>query len=118
MGHAQQKSKVVRSSTLKITSTSSRRLVDIVQSVGGHSYLSGSHALQAYLAPQVFVQHQMPLHLFDWSCPAYPQLHTGFTANLAVLGARRPLQCGPNSDLPGALGAHIKEGVEHCQVGR
>ncbi|MBT9585526.1 WbqC family protein [bacterium] len=79
--------KVVRSSTLKVTSTSTQRLVDIVQSVGGHSYLSGSHALQAYLDPQVFVQQGMPLHLFDWSCPTYPQLHTGFTANLAVLDA-------------------------------
>lgn len=27
----------------------------------------------------------MPLHLFDWSCPTYTQLHGGFTANLAAL---------------------------------
>lgn len=76
---------VVRSSTLGITSTSTRRLVDIVRQVGGDGYLSGSHALQAYLDPQVFADESMPLHLFDWSCPTYAQLHGGFTANLAAL---------------------------------
>lgn len=79
--------RVVRSSALGITTMSTQRLVDIVRSLGGTSYLSGSHALQAYLDAEVFRASQMALELFDFQCPSYQQLHGEFVANLAALDA-------------------------------
>lgn len=87
--------RVVRSSTLNITTSSTQRLVDLVRSLGGTSYLSGSHALQAYLDPGVFRASGMTLELFDFSCPAYRQLHGDFVGNLAALDAL--LQLGPEA---------------------
>lgn len=78
---------VVRSSTLNVHTRSTQRLVDIVRAVGGSSYLSGAFALQAYLDADVFAREGMPLHLFDWKCPPYPQPHGDFAANLAALDA-------------------------------
>lgn len=77
--------RVVRSSTLGIQTTSSRRLVEIVRALGGTSYLSGSHALQAYLDADVFQDDGLDLELFDFKCPVYPQLHGEFIGNLAAL---------------------------------
>lgn len=84
----------IRSSSLSIESRSSLRLVQLVGAAGGSAYLSGSHALQAYLEPEVFRQQQMPLHLFDWTCPPYAQLHGDFVPNLATLDAL--LNLGPS----------------------
>ena len=78
---------IVRSSTMGIASSSTQRLVEIVRALGGTSYLSGAHALQAYLDPTIFQQNQMGLQLFDWNCPTYPQLHGEFVGNLAALDA-------------------------------
>ena len=79
--------RVVRSSSLGINTASSQRLVDIVRALGGTSYLSGSHALQAYLDAEVFRADGLTLELFDFSCPTYPQLHGDFVGNLASLDA-------------------------------
>lgn len=79
--------RVVRSSSLGIATTSTQRLVDIVRAQGGTSYLSGSHALQAYLDPEIFRSNDLPLELFDFQCPTYPQMHGEFVANLATLDA-------------------------------
>lgn len=79
--------RVVRSSALKVSSASTQRLVDIVRALGGTSYLSGSHALQAYLDPEIFTANDLPLELFDFQCPAYSQLHGEFVGNLAALDA-------------------------------
>jgi len=77
--------RVVRSSSLGVDTSSSRRLVDIVRKLGGTSYLSGSHALQAYLDAEVFRADGLTLELFDFNCPPYPQLHGEFIGNLASL---------------------------------
>ncbi|MFN8611077.1 MAG: WbqC family protein, partial [Vulcanimicrobiota bacterium] len=83
----QHPARVVRSSSLGVTSSSTQRLVELVRAVDGTSYLSGAHALQAYLDPAIFEQNGMPLELFDWSCPTYPQAHGDFVPNLAALDA-------------------------------
>lgn len=88
---------VVRSSSLGVASSSTLRLIEIVRALGGKSYLSGAHALQAYLDPALFEEQAMPLHLFDWSCPPYSQLHGDFVANLAALDALFML--GPQATL-------------------
>ena len=89
--------RVLRSSTLGVTSCSSQRLVELVRAVGGSGYLSGSHALQAYLDPSVFDQNGLSLELFDWTCPGYHQLHGEFVPNLAALDAL--FNVGPEATL-------------------
>lgn len=90
--------KVLRSSQLQVESRSSQRLVQLVKAAGGSGYLSGRHALQAYLDPHVFEPEGLELTLFDWSCPAYPQLHgEEFLSNLAALDAL--LNLGPKKTL-------------------
>lgn len=79
--------RIVRSSTLGIETSSTRRLVDIVRALGGTSYLSGAHALQAYLDPSTFQADHLPLELFDFSCPNYTQGAGDFVPNLASLDA-------------------------------
>ena len=91
------KVRVVRSSTLGIATSSTQRLVDIVRSLGGTSYLSGSHALQAYLDAEVFRAEALTLELFDFHCPPYAQLHGVFVGNLAALDAL--LNLGPQATL-------------------
>ena len=80
---------------LGIETSSTQRLVDIVRALGGTRYLSGSHALQAYLDPAIFAANEMPLELFDFSCPTYPQMHGDFVGNLATLDAL--FQLGPEA---------------------
>lgn len=87
--------RVVRSSSLGIETTSTQRLVDIVRNLGGTSYLSGSHALSAYLDAEVFRSNGLALELFDFNCPVYPQLHGDFEGNLATLDAL--LMLGPEA---------------------
>lgn len=94
VGH---RARVVRSSSLGVSSSSTQRLVELVRAVGGSSYLSGAHALQAYLDPAVFEQNGMALELFDWSCPEYAQLHGEFVPNLAALDAL--FNVGPEATL-------------------
>ena len=86
---------VVRSSQLGVATRSTQRLVDLVRAVGGTGYLSGAFALQAYLDPTIFAEAGMPLSLFDWNCPVYPQLHGDFAPNLASLDAL--FQLGPQA---------------------
>ena len=87
--------RVVRSSSLGIETSSTQRLVDIVRAVGGTSYLSGAHALQAYLDPAIFQANHLPLELFDFSCPVYTQTFGDFVPNLAALDAL--FQVGPET---------------------
>lgn len=94
VGH---KARVLRSSSLDVTSSSTQRLVELVRAVGGTSYLSGAHALQAYLDPTIFEQNGMPLELFDWNCPTYAQIHGEFVPNLAALDAL--FNVGPEATL-------------------
>ena len=89
--------RVVRSSALGIATSSTQRLVDIVRGLGGTSYLSGSHALQAYLDAEVFRANALTLELFDFNCPVYSQLHGDFVGNLAALDAL--FQVGPEATL-------------------
>ncbi len=99
MGQLGMSQRVVRSSQLGITTSSTRRLVDLVKAVGGTGYLSGSFALSAYLEPELFPAEGLELRLYDWKCPEYAQIHPkqGFVPNLATLDAL--FSVGPEATL-------------------
>lgn len=79
--------RVVVASELGVTSTSSKRLVELVQAVGGTAYLTGAHALQAYLDAAVFQTAGVGLRVHRWECGEYPQRYPrcGFVPDLALL---------------------------------
>lgn len=99
MGQLGMSQKVVRSSELQISTSSTQRLIDLVKAVGGTGYLSGSFALSAYLEPDLFAAQGLELQLYDWKCPEYSQLHPqpGFVTNLATLDAL--FNVGPQATL-------------------
>jgi hypothetical protein len=55
--------------------------------VGGDTYLSGRHALQAYLDPAVLAAAGIRLAFQEWQAPIYAQLYpgAGFVPDLAIL---------------------------------
>ena len=55
--------------------------------MGGDSYLSGRHALQAYLDPAVLAAAGIRLAFQEWQAPVYQQLYpaAGFVPDLAIL---------------------------------
>jgi hypothetical protein len=75
------------SSTLPTQGTATRRLVELIQAVGGTAYLTGLYAFDAYLDPQEFRKAGLELYIFDWKCPEYHQHHKsgGFAPDLATL---------------------------------
>ncbi|AVM75591.1 WbqC family protein [Magnetospirillum gryphiswaldense] len=75
---------VVLSSSLAVESTANQRLIDLVQAVGGDSYLSGTGALD-YLDPGVWCESGIKLTVQRFEHPCYSQLHGGFEPYLSCL---------------------------------
>lgn len=92
------------SSELGTRESSTRRLVELVRSVGGTAYLTGRYALGEYLDPAIFRDAGVDLFIMDWKSPTYSQLwpKQGFIPDLSTLDilfnlgpeARATLQTG------------------------
>ncbi|WP_298683492.1 WbqC family protein [uncultured Methanomethylovorans sp.] len=75
---------LVYSSKLGFTTTSSQRIADIVNSLGGDTYLSGIGGLD-YLDESVFKEIKVEYQQFEH--PMYTQRYTGFEKNMAAIDA-------------------------------
>ena len=71
-------------SDFNIKSTGSQRLVDLVQSVGGKEYLTGTGA-RDYLEEELFKKVGIGVHWQEFEHPVYKQLHGSFEKMLSVL---------------------------------
>jgi hypothetical protein len=78
---------LVRSSTLRVRETGTRRLARLCREVGGTGYLSGAHALGAYLDPVLLHDSGLRLAVHEWQAPVYRQRHpsAGFVPDLSVV---------------------------------
>lgn len=101
---------LVRTSELGVGGRATPRLVDLVRAVGGSAYLTGAHALGAYLEPTLFEEAGLGLRVHEWACPAYDQVHpqAGFVRDLATLDLL--LAEGPRSREILARGGRVVEG--------
>jgi hypothetical protein len=63
------------------------RLAALVKGVGGTGYLSGAHAVDAYLDPMVFERESIELVIQEWVAPEYRQQFpkAGFIRDLSVI---------------------------------
>jgi len=75
---------VVFASDFNVKSTGSRRLVDLVKSVGGEDYLTGSGS-RDYLDEAIFKKEGINVCWQEFKNPVYKQLHGGFEEMLSVL---------------------------------
>ena len=78
------KTKLVFSSELGLTSRSTQRLVDIVESLGGDTYLSGSFG-KNYLDISQFKEKNIKLEFQDFKHPVYKQNYDGFIPNMSSI---------------------------------
>lgn len=74
----------VLASDYSVTSSSTRRLVELIKAVGGTHYLSGTGSRE-YLDESVFEMHGIVLNWQQFNHPVYPQLHGEFVPGLSVL---------------------------------
>jgi|SRR3972149_3729018 len=75
---------LVFASDFNMKSTGSQRLVDLVQSVGGKEYLTGTGA-RDYLEEELFKKVGIGVHWQEFEHPVYKQLHGSFEKMLSVL---------------------------------
>lgn len=92
---------VVRASELPETGRATRRLISLVQSVQGRTYVSGSGG-RNYLDESLFREAGIALVWLDWEPRRYPQTQPGFVPGLSIIDALFAL--GPD------VGNMIREG--------
>jgi hypothetical protein len=65
----------------------SERLAAIGRALGADAYLTGAHALEAYLDPSAFAAAGIDLEVQRWECPTYEQRFggAGFVSDLSAL---------------------------------
>ncbi len=78
------KTKLVFSSELGFTSRSTQRLVEIVESLSGDTYLSGSFG-KNYLDASQFNDKNIKLEFHDFKHPVYKQNYEGFIPNMSSI---------------------------------
>lgn len=78
------KTPVVFASAFNVKSTGSQRLVDLVKSVGGKEYLTGSGS-RDYLDEALFKKAGIDIYWQEFEHPVYKQLHGSFEKMLSVL---------------------------------
>ena len=78
------KTKLVFSSELGFTSRSTQRLVEIVESLGGDTYLSGTSGMN-YLDVSLFHDKNIKLEFQYFKYPVYKQNYEGFIPNMSSI---------------------------------
>lgn len=90
---------VVLSSELGVRGRASERLARIGRALDADAYLTGAHALDAYLDPVPFAESGIELVVQEWVCPRYGQRFpaAGFLADLSAIDliAAEPSRCLP-----------------------
>lgn len=76
--------KILRSSSLSISSRSSQRILDIVKAVGGTRYITGHGAAQ-YLDHMEFERQGISVEYMDYSLTPWAQQHGEFTPYVTSL---------------------------------
>lgn len=81
------KTRVIRSSELKLKGEATERLVGICKELGAEVYLTGSYAAQIYLDPLPFEREGIKLLFQEFDSPPYPQLYpeAGFIPELSLV---------------------------------
>jgi hypothetical protein len=74
------------SSEFGIESSSSQRLVDLMEAVGGSRYMTGSGS-RAYLEEGLFYDKGIEVIWHQYQCREYPQLHGDFAPGLSIIDA-------------------------------
>lgn len=69
---------------LAIEGSSSQRVLEVVQKLGGSKYITGLGALR-YLDHNLFETHGISVQYMRYKCCAYPQLHGEFTPYVSGL---------------------------------
>lgn len=80
------KRKLVFSSELGFTSKSTKRLAEIVEAVGGDTYLSGTMG-RDYLDTSLFEEKNIKVEFQDFKHPEYCQRYEGFIPNMSAIDA-------------------------------
>nr|WP_321497934.1 WbqC family protein [uncultured Methanolobus sp.] len=80
------KKKIILSSEFGFTSTKSQKIIDIVESLGGDTYISGSGGY-SYLDSKLFEKHNIKLEFQNFHHPEYPQCYDNFVFNMAAIDA-------------------------------
>ncbi len=75
---------LVRSSTLGVTSTGARRILELVEVVGGDVYLTGTGS-RSYLDETMFQEAGVEVVWQEFEHPVYDQLHGPFEPMLSVI---------------------------------
>lgn len=80
-------SRIAYSSELTVAGESSERIANLCRAVEGDTYLSGEHAVHAYLDASVLEQAGVGLAFQRWEAPTYRQLYpaAGFIPDLAIV---------------------------------
>ena len=78
------KTKLMMSSDFGVKTKGTQRLIDLIRSVGGATYLTGTGS-KAYLDDDLFLEHRIGLRWQEFRHPIYQQLNSGFVENLSAL---------------------------------
>lgn len=70
--------------SLGIPGSGSDRVLQIVQRVGGNTYITG-HGARNYLDHEAFERVGVSVHYMNYRCSPYPQLHSQFTPYVSAL---------------------------------
>ncbi len=78
---------VVRSSEMHVPGKATERLIHLCKEVGADTYLSGAHAVEAYLDADAMRSAGIRLAWQEWQCPEYRQMYPGrgFLPDLAIV---------------------------------
>lgn len=77
----------VRSSEYSLGSTATQRLIDLVNAVGGNTYLSGNGA-QGYQENALYPKHRIKLEFQNFNHPKYSQIRSNeFHPGLSIIDA-------------------------------
>jgi hypothetical protein len=80
------KKKIIMSSEFGFSSTGTERIIEIVEAIGGDTYISGPGG-HSYLETQLFEEHNIKLEFQDFHHPEYPQCYENFVPNMAAIDA-------------------------------
>lgn len=84
----------VLSSTLRLSNDPTDRLIDICQSLGGDTYLSGQDGAK-YMNLERFKERGIKVIFQNFQHPVYDQLYGNFQPNLSIIDLL--FNCGPES---------------------
>ena len=85
---------IVRASTLGLKRKRNEYLIDLVKSVGGDAYLSGTGAKE-YMNEKIFEEESIDVIWQKFNHPNYSQCFGDFTPNMSAIDLL--LNCGPKS---------------------